>query len=182
MKILSYKIINVLVVSSFSNPANDKRNILIDLGVVSVINLNDLPRCNDARPINNHFIAHFIAHRTGVSHIAFGNGGRLLFTSNEASTTFNIFILQPHPVSCRLSSVQHIYTLHRGNSAAKVVETAFSVDNRWLAVATNHGTTHVFAICPFGGAVCMRTHGGKFIKESNFERSAVRFMNFGNKF
>jgi hypothetical protein len=88
------------------------------------------------------------------------------------STSFNIFILQPHPVNCRLSSVQHIYTLHRGNSFAKVVETAFSVDNRWLAVSTNHGTTHVFAICPYGGSVCMRTHGGKFIKQSSFERTA----------
>lgn len=159
------------LVSSFSAPANEKRNGgMIDLGVVSVINLNDLPRSNDTRLINNQFVAHFIAHRTGVSHIAFGNGGRrlfktnfsilllgLLFTSNELSTTFNVFILQPHPVNCRLSSVQHIYTLHRGNSAAKVVETAFSMDNRYLAVATNHGTTHLFALCPFGGAVCMRT-------------------------
>jgi hypothetical protein len=29
--------------------------------------------------------------------------------------------------------------------------------------ATNHGTTHIFPITPYGGAITMRTHGGRFV-------------------
>lgn len=131
-------------------------------------------------------MAHFVAHDCPVGFIAFGNGGQLVFTSNLSATTFHLFLLQPHPTPT-LSSVQHLYTLHRGNSIAKVyaskgyiatsslkvIDCAFSADNRWLSVSTNHGTTHVFAITPYGGPISMRTHGGKFVnKESRFERTA----------
>ncbi|KAI6192472.1 BCAS3 domain-containing protein [Aphelenchoides fujianensis] len=162
------------LVSSFSNPNQEKRgNSLVDPGVVSVVSMNDLPHMDEPRPRIDHYIAHFAAHGHGVGYLAFGNGGRMLFTSNENSTAFNIFLLHPHPASTRLGSVQHIYKLYRGNTVAKVIETAFTSDNRWLAVATNHGTTHVFGISPYGGPVCMRTHGGKFVnKESRFERTA----------
>jgi hypothetical protein len=40
-------------------------------------------------------------------------------------------------------------------------------------VSTNHGTTHLFAISPYGGPISMRTHGDKLVnKESRFERTA----------
>ncbi|KAI6200975.1 hypothetical protein M3Y96_00791800 [Aphelenchoides besseyi] len=162
------------LVSSFSTPVQDKRGYaVVDPGVVSVINLNEMSSSDEQRSSFDHYIAHFVAHKFGVGHLAFGNGGRMLFTSNETATTFNIFLLHPHPISSRMGSVQHLYKLYRGNTAAKVIETAFTSDNRWLAVATNHGTTHVFGISPYGGPVCMRTHGGKFVnKESRFERTA----------
>lgn len=55
----------------------------------------------------------------------------------------------------------------------QVIDSIFSFDNRWLSIATNHGTTHVFAITPYGGPVTARTHCAKFVnKESRFQRSA----------
>jgi hypothetical protein len=108
------------LVSSFGNNGNDKRNgTVVDRGVISVVNINELPQHSNEQAIS--YLAHFVAHTTGVSYASFGTGGRLLFTANELATTFNIFLLHPHPVSCRLGSIQHIYTLHRGSSAAKVI-------------------------------------------------------------
>lgn len=70
-----------------------------------------------------HFIAHFVAHEdSSVGHLAFGNGGQLLLTGNQNATIFHLFILHPHPTNVKLSSVHHIYTLHRGNSSAKVTK------------------------------------------------------------
>lgn len=34
----------------------------------------------------------------------------------------------------------------------------FSPDSRWLTVSSNHGTTHVFPITPYGGPITVRTH------------------------
>jgi hypothetical protein len=153
--------------SSFNmtgKPAN-----ITEPGIVSVINVSALA---DGNGKNVQNVAHFVAHDCPIGFLAFGNGGQLLFTSNLTATTFHLFLLHPH-LSPSLSAVQHIYTLHRGNSIAKVIDCAFSSDNRWLAVSTNHGTTHVFAITPYGGPVSMRTHSGKFVnKESRFERTA----------
>ncbi|CAD5214678.1 unnamed protein product [Bursaphelenchus okinawaensis] len=158
------------IVSSFSSPGDKKNGVLLRKGIVSVISTAHVP---DNDNDHSHYLAHFIAHESRVACLAFGHGGRLLVTGNEIATTFNVFVLHPHPTAPSLSSVQHIYTLHRGSSAAKVIDTAFTSDNRWLAIATNHGTTHVFAISPYGGPVTFRTHGGKFVnKESRFERTA----------
>ncbi|CAD5220713.1 unnamed protein product [Bursaphelenchus xylophilus] len=160
------------IVSSFSSPQDKKNGVPTKKGIVSVINTSNVTECGDVNA-DSHYLAHFIAHESKVGCLAFGHGGRILITGNEIATTFNVFILHPHPTAPSLSSVQHIYTLHRGNSAAKVIDTAFTSDNRWLAIATNHGTTHVFAITPYGGPVNLRTHGGKFVnKESRFERTA----------
>uniref|UniRef100_A0A915EEG5 Breast carcinoma-amplified sequence 3 n=1 Tax=Ditylenchus dipsaci TaxID=166011 RepID=A0A915EEG5_9BILA len=141
-------------VSSFSSiPQNNKNNSneISNSGIVSVINVNSLPQANESANLLQHYMAHFMAHDSAaIGYLAFGNGGQLLLTSTQTSTVFHIFLLHPHPTSPKLGSVQHIYTLNRGNSAAKVLQSAFSADNRWLAISTNHGTTHLFAISPFG--------------------------------
>lgn len=60
-----------------------------------------------------------------------------------------------------------------GNTYFQVIHSAFSSDNRWLSISTNHGTTHLYAITPYGGPICARTHCDKFVnKETKFERSA----------
>ncbi|VDM36490.1 unnamed protein product [Toxocara canis] len=118
-------------------------------------------------------MAHFVAHSEPIGYLSFAPGGQMLLTSGQSSTYFHIFLLYPHPGSPALGSVRHIYTLYRGTTPAKVLDSAFSMDGRWLALATNHGTTHLFAVCPYGGAVTMRTHGGRIVnRESRFHRSA----------
>uniref|UniRef100_A0A8R1Y992 BCAS3 domain-containing protein n=1 Tax=Onchocerca volvulus TaxID=6282 RepID=A0A8R1Y992_ONCVO len=144
-------------------------------GIITVVDVNKFPADNI---INNAeyadaVIAHFVAHTEPIGFIAFGNGGQLLVTSGQSSTYFHVFLIYPHPGSSLLGAVRHLYRLYRGTTPAKVVSCSFSVDNRWLAVATNHGTTHIFGICPYGGHVTVRTHGEEIVnKESRFHRSA----------
>lgn len=139
-------------------------------GIVSVVNVNSLPPTNDNQFL--HYVSHFATNDL-IGHLAFGNGGRLLLTATHTSTFFNVFLIHPYPNSSKFGTVQHIYTLVRGNTAAKVIHSAFSPDNRWVAIATNHGTVHLFAMNPYGGQVSTRTHYGRLVnRESRFERSA----------
>lgn len=39
-----------------------------------------------------------------------------------------------------------------------MIDACFAPDSRWLAVSSNHGTTHVFPITPYGGPITARTH------------------------
>ncbi|VDK45066.1 unnamed protein product [Anisakis simplex] len=118
-------------------------------------------------------IAHFVAHAEPIGYVKFAPGAQMLLTSGQSSTYFHIFLLYPHPGSPALGAVRHIYTLYRGTTPAKVLSSAFSMDSRWLALATNHGTTHLFAICPYGGNVTLRTHGSRLVnRDSRFLRSA----------
>uniref|UniRef100_A0A0R3S4D9 BCAS3 domain-containing protein n=1 Tax=Elaeophora elaphi TaxID=1147741 RepID=A0A0R3S4D9_9BILA len=147
-------------------------------GIVTVVDVNKLPVDNINGPLQNSeyadaVVAHFVAHTEPIGFIAFGNGGQLLLTAGQSSTYFHVFLIHPHPGSSLLGAVRHLYRLYRGTTPAKVVSCSFSVDNRWLAVATNHGTTHIFGICPYGGQVTVRTHGGEIVnRESRFHRSA----------
>ncbi|PAV56939.1 hypothetical protein WR25_03603 [Diploscapter pachys] len=135
-------------------------------GVVSVVDLSK-------EDPSTSRILHFLAHTSPVSFIQFSPDGRLLLTANAAATVYHLFLLQPHPTSPTLGAVQHLYKLKRGSTAAKVVSASFSLDCRWLAVSTNHGTCHIFSVCPFGGKPTQRTHGENFTnKESRFLRSA----------
>ncbi|KAI3413514.1 hypothetical protein GPALN_011004 [Globodera pallida] len=173
------------IVSSLSSannaPANKKTlndDKLCGAGIVSVLNVNGrtkkAPRDNNEMLGPCECVAHFCAHSDGpIGHLMFGVGGHLLLSSSANATLFNVFLLHLHPNSSSLSSVQHIYTLNRGNTAARVIESAFSYDNRWLTISTNHGTTHLFALNPYGGPTTSRTHGGKFMnREGRFEKSA----------
>jgi hypothetical protein len=86
-----------------------------------------------------------------------------------------------------LLAAQHLYTLNRGltnatiqvrqgkgrgsssclswtcvsiltSSAYPKQDISFSADSRWAAFTTTHGTTHIYAICPWGGAATPSTH------------------------
>uniref|UniRef100_A0A1I7Z3T0 BCAS3 domain-containing protein n=1 Tax=Steinernema glaseri TaxID=37863 RepID=A0A1I7Z3T0_9BILA len=143
-----------------------------DYGFVTVVDIDRIDKIEHQNR-SEYVLHHFIAHDTPVGHLSFGQGGNLLLTTGQDATSFHLFQLLSHPGSPSLGAVQHLYTLFRGNTPAKVLDTTFSDDNRWLAIATNHGTVHVFPITPYGGAVNVRTHGGSFVnKESRFERSA----------
>ncbi|EFO23938.1 hypothetical protein LOAG_04555 [Loa loa] len=144
-------------------------------GIITVVDVNKFPidgNINNAEYVDA-VVAHFVAHTEPIGFIAFGNGGQLLVTAGQSSTYFHVFLIHPHPGSSLLGAVRHLYRLYRGTTPAKVVSCSFSVDNRWLAIATNHGTTHIFGICPYGGQVTVRTHGSEIVnRESRFHRSA----------
>ncbi|XP_017851692.1 breast carcinoma-amplified sequence 3 homolog [Drosophila busckii] len=119
-------------------------------------------------------IAHFVAHSEALVAMEFDASGMLLLTADRRGHDFHVFRIQPHPVGSSLAAVHHLYVLHRGDTSAKVQHIAFSLDSRWAAVSTLRGTTHVFPITPYGGAMGVRTHTSLHVvnKLSRFHRSA----------
>ncbi|XP_012946311.1 breast carcinoma-amplified sequence 3 isoform X3 [Aplysia californica] len=131
-------------------------------GIVSVVDLKsvrgDQFHVPDDPDIEG-LIAHFHAHANEpVAAMAFDQSGILLVTACKLGHNFHVFSLVAHPCSSSLGAVHHLYTLHRGDTTAKVTNIAFTNDSRWVTVSTHRGTTHVFPITPYGGPICARTH------------------------
>ncbi|KAK0054201.1 breast carcinoma-amplified sequence 3 isoform X1, partial [Biomphalaria pfeifferi] len=120
-------------------------------------------------------IAHFHAHANEpVAAMAFDPTGVLLATACKLGHNFHVFSLVAHPCSSSLGAVHHLYTLHRGDTTAKVIDISFTNDSRWITVSTHRGTTHVFPITPYGGNICARTHCQARVvnRVSRFHKSA----------
>ncbi|RUS75391.1 hypothetical protein EGW08_016853 [Elysia chlorotica] len=147
-------------------------------GIVSVVDL----RCLRGEqfhvpedPDIDGLIAHFHAHANEpVAAMAFDPSGILLVTACKLGHNFHVFSLVAHPCSSSLGAVHHLYTLHRGDTTAKVTDITFTNDSRWVTVSTHRGTTHVFPITPYGGPVCVRTHCQARVvnRVSRFQKSA----------
>jgi len=129
----------------------------------------------------------FTAHRSSpISALQFDKTGRLLVTASQGGKTLKVFRIPGQSVAVDTApsvatesgSVPHVdtatgpgmepkasspvllYTLTRGTFMdADICSISFSDDSRFVAVATSHGTAHVFAISPSGGAVDAVTHG-----------------------
>lgn len=104
----------------------------------------------------NWIVAHFYAHQEALYALEFNQNGRLLVTCDSLGQYFNVFQINPNPFKCTRSSVKHLYSLYRGDTVAKVRNITFSADNRWLAVNSKRGTTHIFPINPHGGPVILK--------------------------
>ncbi|KAJ0179162.1 hypothetical protein K1T71_004874 [Dendrolimus kikuchii] len=119
-------------------------------------------------------VAHFVAHSEAIIALKFDASGMLLITADRRGHDFHVFRINPHPCGPSLASIHHLYILHRGDTTAKVQDIAISVDGRWAAVSTLRGTTHVFAVSPYGGACGVRTHTQPRVvnRLSRFHRSA----------
>uniref|UniRef100_A0A3P8UVE5 BCAS3 microtubule associated cell migration factor n=1 Tax=Cynoglossus semilaevis TaxID=244447 RepID=A0A3P8UVE5_CYNSE len=119
-------------------------------------------------------VAHFPAHDKPISCMQFNPSGMLLVTADTLGHDFHVFQILTHPWASSQSAVHHLYTLHRGETEAKVQDMCFSQDSRWVAISTLRGTTHVFPINPYGGAPCARTHMSPRVvnRMSRFQKSA----------
>ncbi|KAJ8367865.1 hypothetical protein SKAU_G00078930 [Synaphobranchus kaupii] len=119
-------------------------------------------------------VAHFPAHDKPISCLAFNPSGMLLVTADTQGHDFHVFQILTHPWASSQSAVHHLYTLHRGETEAKVQDMCFSPDCRWAVISTLRGTSHVFPINPYGGPACARTHMSPRVvnRVSRFQKSA----------
>uniref|UniRef100_A0AAY4DWR1 BCAS3 microtubule associated cell migration factor n=1 Tax=Denticeps clupeoides TaxID=299321 RepID=A0AAY4DWR1_9TELE len=119
-------------------------------------------------------VAHFPAHDKPISCMAFNPSGMLLVTADTLGHDFHVFQVLTHPWASSQSAVHHLYTLHRGETEAKVQDICFSHDCRWVVISTLRGTSHVFPINPYGGPPCARTHMSPRVvnRMSRFQKSA----------
>ncbi|XP_025089227.1 breast carcinoma-amplified sequence 3-like isoform X1 [Pomacea canaliculata] len=147
-------------------------------GIVSVVDLKTVSTDHfsvSEDPEIEGLIAHFHAHANEpVAAMAFDPSSTLLLTACKLGHNFHVFRLMAHPCSSSLGAVHHLYTLHRGDTTAKVMDVTFTNDSRWVAVSTHRGTTHVFPITPYGGPVTVRTHCQARVvnRASRFHKSA----------
>ena len=66
-------------------------------------------------------IAHFPAHANEpLAAMEFDPSGMLLLTACRLGHNFHIFRIMVHPWSSSLGAVHHLFTLHRGDTTAKV--------------------------------------------------------------
>jgi hypothetical protein len=93
-------------------------------------------------------IAHFRPHTHPVSCLTFNQAGTLLMSASKQGHTFHIFSILTNTMH---GNASHLYSLSRGITDAQVVDCQFSVDSTWCAITTARGTTHVYAINPYGG-------------------------------
>ncbi|XP_059060071.1 uncharacterized protein LOC131853246 [Achroia grisella] len=145
-------------------------------GVVTILDIESNEE-DDGQDIEEQYdplVAHFIAHSEAIIALKFDASGMLLVTADRRGHDFHVFRINPHPCGPNLASVHHLYILHRGDTTAKVQDIAISWDARWAAVSTLRGTTHVFALSPYGGAAGVRTHTQPRLvnRLSRFHRSA----------
>ncbi|XP_050444455.1 breast carcinoma-amplified sequence 3 homolog [Adelges cooleyi] len=119
-------------------------------------------------------VAHFAAHCEAIVALNFDQSGLMLITADKNGHRFNVFKIHPNVLGSSFASVHHLYTLHRGDTTAKIQDIQFSSDSRWVAVSSLRGTTHLFPITPYGGPIGLRTHSTPHIvnKLSRFHRSA----------
>ncbi|XP_065366465.1 uncharacterized protein LOC135959270 [Calliphora vicina] len=153
-------------------------------GIVTIIDIKNplrdysptsgVPTSSKQTAGTDSIIAHFIAHSEALVAMEFDNSGMVLVTADRRGHDFHVFRIQPNPVGSSLAAVHHLYILHRGDTSAKVQNISLTLDSRWVAVSTLRGTTHVFPITPYGGAMGVRTHTSLHVvnKLSRFHRSA----------
>uniref|UniRef100_A0A1B6E2D0 BCAS3 WD40 domain-containing protein n=1 Tax=Clastoptera arizonana TaxID=38151 RepID=A0A1B6E2D0_9HEMI len=148
-------------------------------GIVTIIDIDGkISRDGNSQNENqfepNHVLAHFNAHCEPVVALEFDPSGMLLLTADKRGYRFHLFRINTHPCGPTFASVQHLYTLYRGETTARIQDVSFSNDSRWVAVSSMRGTTHVFPITPYGGPVGVRTHTTPHVvnKLSRFHRSA----------
>ncbi|CAN6457995.1 unnamed protein product [Victoria cruziana] len=101
-------------------------------------------------------IAQFRAHRSPISALCFDPSGTLLVTASVQGHNINVFrIIPPRSSSAAdlAASHVHLYRLQRGLTNAVIQDISFSFDSKWIMISSSRGTSHLFAISPFGGNV-----------------------------
>lgn len=110
----------------------------------------------------------FRSHKSPVYTLQFDDSGTLLVTSSIRGTDLNVYKISPFIKGEATSrNISHLYTLERGKTIALITSINFSVNSKWVAVGSNHGTSHIYAINPFGGPVSLQTHSELVSKKFN---------------
>ncbi|CAF3039158.1 unnamed protein product [Rotaria sp. Silwood2] len=135
----------------------------LQAGVVTIVDTIKLfgSTVHDER--QNWIIAHFQAHTEPIGYLQFNPSGHLLVTCDTSGHYFNVLEIQVSPYRCTRTYIKHLYTLFRGDTDCRVSHMTFTTDSRWLAVSTKRGTTHLFAINPYGGVANVRTHTKNYV-------------------
>lgn len=106
--------------------------------------------------VSKNVVVQFRAHRSPISALCFDPSGTLLVTASIHGHNINVFRIMPSPNGSSLESDAigtciHLYRLQRGITNAVIQDVSFSDDSQWIMISSSRGTSHLFAISPFGG-------------------------------
>ncbi|GJE97284.1 hypothetical protein PsYK624_135000 [Phanerochaete sordida] len=144
-------------------PATDKTDPVEVAHHVTIVDLAPLLTNASQGPTR---IAEFLVGKDQpVSLVQFSADGTSLLVALRGGHVMKAFQLRPtrrHAGSAGdtdgLEAPWHIYDLRRGRTSAIVDSLTWAHDGRWMAVATEKGTVHVFATNPYGGPSDERSH------------------------
>ncbi|XP_070675367.1 autophagy-related protein 18f-like isoform X2 [Malus domestica] len=131
--------------------------------------------------VSKAVIVQFRAHTSPISAIRFDPSGTLLVTASTQGHNINVFKIMPgsSPSTDGGASYVHLYRLQRGLTNAIIQDISFSDDSNWIMVSSSRGTSHLFAINPWGGSVNLPTANAGFTTKSTglgvTTRSSVRW-------
>ncbi|KAI5474666.1 WD40/YVTN repeat-like-containing domain containing protein [Pseudohyphozyma bogoriensis] len=124
-----------------------------------------------APPSGLKVVAHFRPYHHSIALLSLAPSSSLLLTASAQGHAFDVFEMKPAvPVGVsateaeRMSDepstgkVWHRYRLNRGYTSARTTMASWSSDLRFVGVGTGKGTTHIYAIQPFGGKPHLETH------------------------
>ncbi|VVA28203.1 PREDICTED: autophagy-related [Prunus dulcis] len=126
-------------------------------------------------------IAQFRAHKSPISALCFDRSGTLLVTASVQGHNINVFKIMPGNSfsTDAAASYVHLYRLQRGFTNAIIQDISFSDDSNWIMVSSSRGTSHLFAINPWGGSVNLPTADAGFTTKNTglgvTTKSAVRW-------
>ncbi|MQL89949.1 hypothetical protein Taro_022533 [Colocasia esculenta] len=128
--------------------------------------------------VSKSVVVQFRAHRSPISALCFDPSGIVLVTASVHGNNINVFRVMPPPSGGSLGSdangsYTHLYKLQRGFTNAIIQDISFSNDSQWIMISSSHGTSHLFAISPSGGATKLPSNDVGFVNSNiGFDVSA----------
>ncbi|CAK5280926.1 unnamed protein product [Mycena citricolor] len=138
--------------STASSAASDHEPVE-ENGCIRVLDLRHLFAGTEANATREVHVFH--PGRAAVGKLAFTGDGTELIAVRRDGLGATVWGLRSNPTAPAnySTSPAHLYTLHRGRTAAYVESISPASDGRYIALTTKRRTIHVFAVNPGGGQV-----------------------------
>ncbi|KAI8997738.1 hypothetical protein BDB01DRAFT_772246 [Pilobolus umbonatus] len=134
-------------ITTLNSSSSSSTKKITPSGMIMIRDILKLPSI-PTRNISASIIAHFKPHTHPISCLRFNQAGTILMSASKPGHTFHIFTIL---TSGTPNTASHLYSLSRGFTDAQIEDCQFSIDSTWCAVSTARGTTHIYAINPYGG-------------------------------
>ena len=158
--------------------------LVVDLASYTVSSTTKSRRRAHSNSNSLKAVAHFRPYSHHLALVSLAASSAQVLTASAHGHHFDVFDLKP---SVRVGSsatgasnadgpgrVWHRYRLHRGFTGARASGASWSADSRFVAVATGKGTSHLYAIEPFGGQPDLQNHfGAKVVNPSDLRPLSV---------
>lgn len=144
---------------------------------ITVVDLHSLYSQSQPPPCPARIAEFTVGQDQPISLLQFSDDGNSIIVARRDGQTMKVYQLRSLPAGIRscgwtdesgnrvtvdsskpVHPPWHVYDLRRGRTSAVVESLSLAHDGRWMAVATQKGTVHIFASNPFGGPTHEASH------------------------